>query len=249
VQSRINAIVAEVSKIVEERKMTSSVAAALFGRLNFALSSVFGRGAAPAMRIISQCAAGRIGPHLDAEMCESLQCLVHFIVHSKPRCLSIEDLLEPIVVFTDAAADDTSATYGLVLFDGTSRYAAAREIPAGLVSQWKSEVGSQIICQAELYPVILAKLKWAKKMTNRRVLFFIDNEAAKFSMIKMESPSSASRKLLKLFYNVEAENASYLWFSRVPSFSNPADLPSRGQLDRVCDIFKAEKVDLSDCVF
>ena len=109
--------------------------------------------------------------------------------------------------------------------------------------------GSQKICQAVLHPVVLTKLKFAKLMRNRRVLFFIDNEASKFSLIKMESPSDASRKLVKLFYNIEAESPSYTWFSRVPTASNPADMPSRGKLDEVCRIFGAEVVDVSDCIF
>ena len=98
------------------------------------------------------------------------------------------------MLFTDAAAEGAVASYGIVLLDGDVRLAAGGDIPAKLVQQWLSDVGSQVICQAEIYPVVLAKLKWAKLMAGRRVLIFIDNEAAKFSLIKMESPSDASRR-------------------------------------------------------
>ena len=48
-------------------------------------------------------------------------------MHSKPMCLSIQDPLRPIVVFTDAAVDDTSVKYAVTLIVGTKGNTAASD--------------------------------------------------------------------------------------------------------------------------
>eukprot|EP00971_Amphidinium_carterae_P199115 3951599-Amphidinium_carterae.1 len=103
-------------------------------------------------------------------------------------------------------------------------------VPKVLTDEWKSVVGEQIITQVELYPVILVRWVMKLELAGRRLIWCIDNEPARFTLIKGSSPSRVSRRLAEVFYKVEATAPSYPWFARVPSFSNPADKPSRGCL-------------------
>ena len=60
-------------------------------------------------------------------------------------------------------------------------------------------------------------------------MHYIDNEAAKLSLIKGTSPTRDSAWLVNEFWKREAAQESYSWFERVSSASNCADDPSRGE--------------------
>ena len=57
---------------------------------------------------------------------------------------------------------------------------------------------------------------------------YIDNEAAKFALIKGSSPTRDSAWLVQEFWEREAHLETFTWFERVPSAANCADDPSRG---------------------
>ena len=86
----------------------------------------------------------------------------------------------------------------------------------------------QIIGQAELYPAVVARRLWRKKIQGRDVVHFIDNDSAKFVLIKGTSPCLESAWLTQSFWTNESEADSRSWIARVPSRSNIADGPSRG---------------------
>ena len=70
--------------------------------------------------------------------------------------------------------------------DGAREYFGERILDE-LVGEWKSSGTTEVIAQAELLPVALAKNLWAERMRDRRVFFFIDNEGAKFQCISFRA--------------------------------------------------------------
>jgi hypothetical protein len=62
------------------------------------------------------------------------------------------------------------------------------------MSDLLSEEGKrrQLIGQAELLPMIAARMLWSGRLQGRDVLHYVDNDAARFSVIKGCSPSRAS---------------------------------------------------------
>ena len=57
---------------------------------------------------------------------------------------------------------------------------------------------------------------------------YIDNEAAKYALIKGTSPTHESAWLVQHFWEKEVELETFSWIQRVPSAANCADNPSRG---------------------
>ena len=55
----------------------------------------------------------------------------------------------------------------------------------------------------------------------------MDNNSAKFGMIRGYSRVSSSGKLIDACWGLDAELGAASWFSRVPSPSNVGDAPSR----------------------
>ena len=72
-----------------------------------------------AFAVISNVAHGKRNGKLDRISDETLAGVVHFLVHVKPRELSILDNRKPIVIFTDASYEAGIAKYGIVAFLGS----------------------------------------------------------------------------------------------------------------------------------
>ena len=70
------------------------------------------------------------------------------------------------------------------------------QAPESLKRHWLKEVGDHLICQLELY--VMVGLRWSLKnlLHNRRTIWWVDNEAARFSLIKGQSGSESMNKLV-----------------------------------------------------
>jgi hypothetical protein len=152
-----------------------------------------------------------------------------------------------VVIFTDGAegdVDGTTASCGALCIDPTTgmREFFGEPIPENLVSEWKQTGVTKVIAQAELLPVLLAIRVWENTIKNRRVLVFVDNESAKFACINMWSPIVSSKQILGHIAEWSVRNQSWMWFSRVASYSNPADPASRLKYDEMVGRFKATRV-------
>ena len=99
-------------------------------------------------------------------------------------------------------------------------------IPAQLVQQWRDTGRSQLIFFAELCPILVARKTWAKVLRNRRVLMFVDNEAAKAALIRNYSPLVDVAHMLSQIAALDVEFGCFPWRCSVPSKSNPSDAAS-----------------------
>lgn len=90
----------------------------------------------------------------------------------------------------------------------------------------------------------MVSLRWALRhlLHNRRVIWWVDNEAARFSLIKGQSGSELMNQLVREFFHVDGEFPSFSWIERIPSFSNPADAPSRFEPEASRDLFGAAEI-------
>ena len=88
-------------------------------------------------------------------------------------------------------------------------------------------VRRQLVGQAEIFPVNIAQELWEEHLSGRRVIWFVDNDAARHALIKGGSPSGPSAVLAEAFWDDEDKLGSFSWVERVPTQCNPADGPSR----------------------
>ena len=73
----------------------------------------------------------------------------------------------------------------------------------------------------------VAFILWGRDISSSRLLIFIDNEGSRFSLIKGYSKAAAITHICALASNALDSYCIMPWYSRVPSLSNLADLPSR----------------------
>ena len=92
---------------------------------------------------------------------------------------------QPLLVFTDSAFENGAATVGALIVDPELRKSMVYDgsIPEALVKKWQSSGSKQVISQAELAAVVLARDMTKGILKGRRVIFFVDNEAARFALI------------------------------------------------------------------
>ena len=229
--SRMKEIGAMSAGFVERNALRPGEAATLRGKLLYAEQQCLGRCGAMATRALGHRAQGAAGvQHLDPHLRQALQWIVNFSNDLMPRLIKLRDERPPVLVFTDGACetgeDRVTSCGGIIYEPGQQTETFGFRIPNDIADSWSSGSSKQVIGQAELYPVLVAKKCWAPRLAGRRVIFFIDNDSARFALIRMFSPVSASRDILWQVAHVDMMSRAASWYARVASASNPADGPS-----------------------
>ena len=171
---------------------------------------------------------GASGPITD-ELKVGMRWLVHHFRTAGPRVVSKARDEPPVLIFSDGACEVEGTTVGAIMFDPLAQAECfGAKLSERTISEWRTRLGQdQVIGQAELFPLLVSRLTWASRLRNRRVLYFIDNEAARIGMVKAYSPVLPSLNLIMSCLGWDYSNNSQAWFARVCSYSNIADGPSR----------------------
>ena len=100
-----------------------------------------------------------------------------------PRFVEPTSACAPVFIFIDGACGEDSSSIGAVMFcPGRRPEAFGLKLSEYAISQMISKVSQkQIIGQAELLPVLVAKLVWMSTIANRRVFYFLDNDSARIA--------------------------------------------------------------------
>ena len=214
--------------------MRPADARSLRGRVVFCAAQAFGKcGAVPLRALRNLSEVGRMGLRLGAWERAALAWLVEYLRTAPPREIAAK-APAPVVLFTDGACEPGPAgepvvTIGAVVFPEGHRQPRyfGTTVPKGVCDLWKVGCQKQLVAQAELLPVVLAKTTWPELFKNRPNLTFIDNDAARFGLIKGYSPSLPSGRLIGASWLADTRLRTTSWFCRVASASNVADGPSR----------------------
>ena len=248
---RITAISAQLDEVIRSNKCSSVLAGEIRGKCQFASNQIYGRVAMGPLRSVARhqyhCKSGVISEEVRSALVE-----LHLILTaSLPRTLSFKGEQRPVVIYTDGACegeDRDEVSMGAVAVDTVSgdAFMFGVSVDRKLVLDWKRDGRVQTIGQAELLPVLMARLTFKSLICHRRTFYYIDNDSARMSLIKGGSPSASSNRLILSFSRLELESQSWSWFARVPSASNPADGPSRLRLQPHPENLMSKAVNMSE---
>ena len=241
---RLESIECAVEAVVSRDKMGFKEALSIKGKVGYAEGQFYGRVAAPTCRLLSKWASAGDDKNLTDEMRIGLVTLMHTLLAAKPRLVKmIRDVL-PIVIFTDGACEKDGTSIGGILFEqGCRPLAFGAMMCPSVVKAWATKMDQvQVIGQAEIFPVLVARHTWKNKLAGRRVLYFIDNDSARLALVKSYSPVLSSLKIICECASWDCIHDSVAWYARVPTGANIADGPSRMSKDEVVDRFGAEIV-------
>ena len=230
-ESRVQELAATVNKLVEGAQFNESALQSLRGRLLYAAGNTFGRCTQVAVQALGRLARKGTSTFLDAELLKCIQFAISTLASAQPRRITAWKNEWPVLIFTDGACEGEGSvvTHGAVLCDQTtaSFYYFGDPVPGCYVQRWQEDGKRQVIYQAELFPVWIAKRTWRSIIVNRQVLWFLDNEAARAALIRSYSPLLDSMQLVRdcAFEDVQSQTSN--WYARVASKSNVSDAASR----------------------
>ena len=196
------------------------------GHLNFASGFIMGRALQPLARSLGW----KQSREDFVSLCDGI---LSILGKCTPRHISWHSPAPPLILFTDASYEGGVAGIGAVLVDtlGGRPEVYDGQIPDDLVQHWTSTGQEQIISQAELTVVVAMRFMLGARLKGRRIIYFIDNEAARFALLKGTSGKDSMQRLAAAFHAADLIHPCVTWVERVPSSSNPSDSPSRGQAD------------------
>ena len=223
-----------IQQVAQEKAVTSSTAASLHGLLNFASGFALGKALQPAAQGFSSLAMGaNLPPRVLADLCQHALTVLRSL---QPRKVATSDEPHPIIIYTDGAFGEDLADWGAIVLDTATntRECFAGRVPAFLLEAWRGLVGEQLICQIEMYAVLCIRWHARHLLHGRLAILFIDNEPCRFCLIKGRSPSDPLFRMAHACSCLEGAMPCYLWYERIASYCNPADLPSRRQAEQAC---------------
>jgi len=209
-------------------KMGFKEALSLRGKVSFAEGQTHAKLSAPLARLLANWSSIRIARPLSAELRLSMECAIAHLRRAGPRVVGPISLVPPCLIFVDGACEEFTS-FGAVLVDplGPNEFFGG-EVSQETVDSWKSRLDQkQVIGQAELFPLIVSRLTWAKRLARRKVIFFLDNESARICAIKSYSPVLSSLDIIMQCIGFDYQNEVSAWYARVPTCCNIADGPSR----------------------
>lgn len=237
--SNTEAHVAEISAalldVISKGCMTRAEAQKLRGRMQFAEAQLFGRTAKRCVKVLSSFTEHRRSL-LSAKEKAFLELFRAYLVSSRPRELRALNS-SPTLIFTDACYESDARSWkcGLGGVMISSNRAQVEFFSLELSDEQREVLGErskkQIIFEAETLAAVLAFSFWSAVIGNSRTVIFVDNEGSKFALLKGVSDNLCVDCLAMIFAEQEARLSLSPWLSRVPSHSNIADPPSRGDLE------------------
>lgn len=244
-QDRIENLTAFLAGLMKRGRISGSEAATLHGQLNFAQGQYYGCSMKPAMSFLQTVMRTSWKNSYSQDLVVMCTYLVTSLLTCPPRVISTTDSKQPVILFTDGAFEVEDGvgigSAGLVFFDPLTnvKEVAEVDVPQSLISHWGRGGSKQLIAFLELWPVLLGIITYGPHIRGRRLLVFIDNNGVRDALIKGSSPLIDLFTMLSLCSLAVSVNGLSVWFTRIPSSSNPSDDPSRGEPERVAKLLGA----------
>ena len=240
-----------ISSILEAGVLSLPDALKLRGRLQFAEGQLFGRIGKLCLKEITSHAFSSGGGKLCSRLRQLLALFMSHSLDGPPRRICGMSA-SCSFIFTDACFEPGRVEWqcGLGGIIYNSNGAAVQAFSCCLFPDQIAALGGlvkKIIFEAELLALIVSFVLWKKLICNSPVVFYVDNNSARDVAISANSRSKTIASLVEQLLHVEDVAACFCWFARVPSPSNPADDPSRGENRRLLQL-GVPFVDVTDIV-
>ena len=237
-KSRKKELFDEISEILEHEELSPGQAGKLRGKLMFGASQLWGKVGRAFLRALSdrQYSRRTTDTSLTPALIYSLYKWRTLVMHGPPRPIpGSGSRKSDIVIFTDGSApssspkDPATEMIGGVMFtreDSPKQFSS--DVPKLIVQRWFPRKTQ--ICMIELLAAVVAVQTFREEIRGKLVLLFIDSEPVEAALIKGYSAKEDVCELVGLFWDLVLELRCSVYIDRVPTDSNPADNPSRGDV-------------------
>ena len=176
--------------------------------------------------------------------CDSTSFLKKRVTNSLPIRIGPK-LHQPWIIFSDGSSEPESCTgaIGGVLVDphGLCLHFFSSSVPSHHIRKLL-EKSENPIYELEILPLVVSLELWGNLIRDSPVVHYINNDAAKASLIKGYGSTDVARRLVQHYVEQEERLQLKVWFSRVPSFSNLSDGPSRNDCSEVLSLGASQTI-------
>ena len=135
------------------------------------------------------------------------------------------------ILYTDASWSDkkNSGRIAAILVDrstGNIIDVLSSAAPASLVRAFKS---SLVIYGLELFALVAASAVWQFTLSNSQVSAYVDNDPSSNGLVRGAAKFPIAHYMILRFWQLMCKRSISVWFERVPSPLNLADLPTRNR--------------------
>ena len=236
-EGRVKKILKILSDILDSGLMSPATAASVRGKLQFTLSTAYGRvGRAALSGFVSR----QYSASDSSELTDDLRACIEFFLELLPKLpdkkipISAREQEPPLLVWSDASYEYEKdrnkrvGRLGFVVYDPrTKKFThASLEVPEHVYDDLTAK--DQHITQLELLAAC-AVYESLPELQTRQVIHWIDNVAAMANLINGYSGKSDSARLVNWYHITRCTKQLDIWCEYVRSAANVADLPSRNE--------------------
>ena len=217
-------------RVIATGIMSPGLAKKMAGRLSWAAQTTFRRAGRAMVRpffasAFAPLGGARAGPALLSACHWWLVVLRSGISEAIPLRISSR---EPVILLTDARG--LPAHTGAVLYADGHKFYTALAPPASATS-WFSKRADNQIMGLEIFAVVVALSTFWVHLQGRSVIVFVDNTGGEHALLRGSAKSSDHNALVHGIWTAALLGNIGLWFERVSSRENIADLPSREEYE------------------
>ena len=233
-QERVDALTRSIQEVLDSDSLSQHEADRLRGKLHWFASFLFGRRSCLALQILGRRARGLGSARkLDDDLRQALVFLKDVSLKAEPVTLD-RQMGQTFFIFTDGSLEGSEAGLGGALFDsrGNALSYFCLNLPAELLSRLR-ETSKHPIYEIEMMAIWAALSIWSDRLSNSYTVVYTDIEAARGAFISCKSSTPPGRCILEACVDLEETSRCRIWYGRVPTHSNIADAPSRGDISQL----------------
>ena len=242
-EDRKRDLIEEIDSVLKANLLDPGTAGKLKGKLMFGASQLWGKLGRAFLRVISERQYARYpigdGFELDPPLRESLIKWKFLIKEGPPRPIELKaDKKADVVIFTDGFTPDPRSKeklpdrIGAVMFDRRMGKPVqfTSVVPLAVKKKWLQRK-TQIV-PVEMVAPIVALQTFKARLRNCDLILLIDSaEAVEGALIKGYSSREDLCELVSVFWDLVFELRIRVFIDRIATDANPADWPSRDDLE------------------
>ena len=219
-----------IESFISAQSIDSNSLDKLLGRLSFATTNIFGKFArAMAKPLYDLRHSPNFVEPLNDELTLNLKWWLSALVGDLSRSVGTRPVYPRYIIYTDASWKPSTqkGRIAAILIErqsGRLIEVLSSEAPLRVVKYFDR---SSAIYGLELFALVAAFATWQDRLAGRQVSAFVDNDPSSNGLIRGAAKFLIAHNFILRFWQLCGHRSISVWFERVPSPVNLADLPTR----------------------